>query len=163
MYPWLPITFPLALSFMLHARLQNSLLLGTVREFVLSYEWPSSYDSKNCRRIILDLGTCWRKVVSVTPRPPSTVEEAPDGRCIGGWVGPIGGLDDTDRRQVLPLPGLELVPLGRRTCSQPLYRLHSPGSRSGKGTFRGKPSLRNKARCTEVFVYFLLERHISGS
>jgi hypothetical protein len=30
---------------------------------------------------------------------------------IGDWVGPRTGLDDADRRKILPLPGLELQPL----------------------------------------------------
>jgi hypothetical protein len=46
-------------------------------------------------------------------------------RWIGGWVGPRTGLDDVEKRKFLPLPGLELRPLGR---SQQLYRLSYPGS-----------------------------------
>jgi hypothetical protein len=43
------------------------------------------------------------------------------------WVGPRTGLDDVERRKILPLPGLELRPLGRPACSQSLYRLRYPG------------------------------------
>jgi hypothetical protein len=46
----------------------------------------------------------------------------------GGCVGPRGGLDDVEIRKILPLPGLELRPLGRPARSQPLYRLRNRGS-----------------------------------
>jgi hypothetical protein len=46
---------------------------------------------------------------------------------IGGWVGPRTGLDDIDRSKILPLPGLELQPLGLPARSQSLYQLHYPG------------------------------------
>jgi hypothetical protein len=42
---------------------------------------------------------------------------------IGGWVGPRTGLDDVERRKILPPPGLELRTLGRPARSQWLYRL----------------------------------------
>jgi hypothetical protein len=42
---------------------------------------------------------------------------------IGGWVGPRTGLDNVERRNILPLPGLELQPV-----AQSLYPLHYPGS-----------------------------------
>jgi hypothetical protein len=42
-------------------------------------------------------------------------------------VGPRTGLDDMERRKILPLPGLELRPLGRPVSSQLLYRLSYPG------------------------------------
>jgi hypothetical protein len=38
-------------------------------------------------------------------------------------VGPRAGLDHVERRKILPLPGLELRPLGRPAGSQSLYRL----------------------------------------
>jgi hypothetical protein len=41
-------------------------------------------------------------------------------------VGPRTDLDDVERRNFLPLPGLELRPLGRHTRSQSLYRLRYP-------------------------------------
>jgi hypothetical protein len=36
---------------------------------------------------------------------------------IGGWMGPRAGLDDVEKRIILPLPGLELRSLGRPACS----------------------------------------------
>jgi hypothetical protein len=38
-------------------------------------------------------------------------------------MGPRNGLEDVERREILPLPGLELEPLGRPARSQSLYRL----------------------------------------
>jgi hypothetical protein len=43
-------------------------------------------------------------------------------------VGLRTGLDGVERRKILPLPGLELRPLGLPDRSQSLYRLHYPGS-----------------------------------
>jgi hypothetical protein len=39
-------------------------------------------------------------------------ETSPGTHWIGGWVGPRTGLDDAERKKILPLPGLELRPLG---------------------------------------------------
>jgi hypothetical protein len=47
-----------------------------------------------------------------------------------GWVGLRTGLDDVERRKILPLPGLELRPLCRPALSQWLYRLRYPGLNS---------------------------------
>jgi hypothetical protein len=47
---------------------------------------------------------------------------------IGGWVEPRVGLNDVETKNVLPLPGLELRPLGRSTLNQSLYRLSYPGA-----------------------------------
>jgi hypothetical protein len=41
-------------------------------------------------------------------------------------VGPR--MDDVEIRTTMPLPGLELRPLGRPACSQSLYRLRYPDS-----------------------------------
>jgi hypothetical protein len=41
-------------------------------------------------------------------------------------VDPRAGLDDVVRRKFLPLPVLELRPLGRSARSQSLYRLRYP-------------------------------------
>jgi hypothetical protein len=42
------------------------------------------------------------------PRPFAYGERAPSTHWIGGWVGPRTGLDDEERRKILPLPGIEL-------------------------------------------------------
>jgi hypothetical protein len=44
-------------------------------------------------------------------------ERASCTHWIGGWVGPGTGLDDVERRKFMPLPGLELRPLGCPTRS----------------------------------------------
>jgi hypothetical protein len=51
----------------------------------------------------------------------------PGTHWIWGWVGPKTGLEDMDNRKFLPLPELELRPLGRPAPSQSLYRLRYPG------------------------------------
>jgi hypothetical protein len=51
-------------------------------------------------------------------------ERAPCTHWTGDWVGPRTGLDDVERRKILPLPGRELRPLGCPARSQSLYRLH---------------------------------------
>jgi hypothetical protein len=49
-------------------------------------------------------------------------------RWTGSWVGPTASLYDVEKRKLLPLPGLELRPLGRPVSSQSLDRLRYPGS-----------------------------------
>jgi hypothetical protein len=58
---------------------------------------------------ILDLGTRWRWVVSLTPRPLYPRERAPGTHWIGGWVGPRAGLDGVVKRKI-PSPRRESNP-----------------------------------------------------
>jgi truncated hemoglobin YjbI len=44
---------------------------------------------------------------------------------LHGWVCPRAGLDDMEKWKFLPLPGLELRPLGRPASSQSLHRLRT--------------------------------------
>jgi hypothetical protein len=45
--------------------------------------------------------------------PGKEPQGAPGTHWLGGWLSPKTGLDDVERRQILPLPGLELRPVGR--------------------------------------------------
>jgi hypothetical protein len=59
---------------------------------------------------ILNLGTRWRWVVSLTPRPLYTPgERAPGTHWIGDLVSPRAGLDAVTKRKIpsLPPPGIE--------------------------------------------------------
>jgi hypothetical protein len=47
------------------------------------------------------------------PNRLTPVERARSTHWVGGWVGPRSDLDDVERKNSLPLPGLELRPLGR--------------------------------------------------
>jgi hypothetical protein len=67
-----------------------------------------------------DLGTSWRWVVIFMS---TSWEISPGTHWIGAWVGPRTALDDMEERKNLPLPGLELPPLGFPARSQQLYRL----------------------------------------
>jgi hypothetical protein len=58
-----------------------------------------------------------------TPR-----ERAPDNHSIGDRVGYGTGLDDLERRKILSLIGLELLPLSNPACSKSLYRMRYPSS-----------------------------------
>jgi hypothetical protein len=53
-------------------------------------------------------------------------ERGPGTHWIGGWVGPRTGLDDMQKRKFLPLPGLELLLLGRLARSQLLHQPRLP-------------------------------------
>jgi hypothetical protein len=55
-------------------------------------------------------------------------ERSPGINSIGGWIGPIAGLGDLEKRKFLTLPGFELRPLRRPARSQSLHRLRYPGS-----------------------------------
>jgi hypothetical protein len=55
-------------------------------------------------------------------------EGAPGIHWIGGRVVPRTCLDDVEKRKLLTLPGIELLPLRRPARSQSLYRLSYPGS-----------------------------------
>jgi hypothetical protein len=61
-------------------------------------------------------------------------EKAPGTHGIGGWVSPRTGLDELERRRILPLPELELRSLGRSARSQSLYRLRCPYSHQERNT-----------------------------
>jgi hypothetical protein len=50
-------------------------------------------------------------------------------------VDPRAGLDASEKRKFLTLPGLELRPLSRPARSESLYRLRYPGSLESVSTF----------------------------
>jgi hypothetical protein len=55
--------------------------------------------SRRIAHIILNLGTRWRSVVNVTPRPLYPVDE-PWYPWKGGWKGPKAGLDNLEKRNL---------------------------------------------------------------
>jgi hypothetical protein len=76
---------------------------------------------------ILNLGTRWGWVVSITPRLRFTPgERTPGTHWTGGWVSPRAGLDAEARRKILCL--CRGSNPGRPVCSQTLYCLSYPGS-----------------------------------
>jgi hypothetical protein len=79
--------------------------------------------------LILDLGTRWGWVVSVTPRPLfSPGERTPGTHCTGSWVGLRAGPDTEARGETLSLlPGIELRSPGCPVHSRTLYWLSYPG------------------------------------
>jgi hypothetical protein len=82
-------------------------------------------------------------------------------------VGPRTGLDDVENRKFLPLPGLELRPLGRPASSQSLYRLHYAGGRYEKclwgvstrenlfGMAKGKHKSENRERYIIIIIIII--------
>jgi hypothetical protein len=61
--------------------------------------------------LILDFGTRWKWVLSLTPRPLYPAERTACTHCIGGWLGFRAVLDavaKTKKIQSLLLPGIEL-------------------------------------------------------
>jgi hypothetical protein len=120
---------------------------------------------------ILDLGTNWKRVVNYTPRPLYSLY--PLDRRQGG---PQSRNGQRGEEKILPLPGLEVWPLGRPARSQSLYWLlrmvfiaENAISRSGSGCFRNKlweeaPSQRS-VRHSYLFcrrtVYVVLARRSS--
>jgi hypothetical protein len=75
--------------------------------------------------LILDLGTRWGWVVSITPWPHfSPRERTPGTHWIGGCVGSRDCLDTVARGKILsPLPEIEPRWPSRPVCSQTLYWL----------------------------------------
>jgi hypothetical protein len=74
--------------------------------------------------LILDLGTRWRWVVSVTPREKDP--RYPTDKRLGG---PRADLDTEPREKILfSLPGIEPQSPSRPASSQTLYWLSYPGS-----------------------------------
>jgi hypothetical protein len=78
--------------------------------------------------LILNLGSRWLWVVSITPRSSfSPRERIPGTHWTGGSVGPRAGLDKEARGKILsPLPGIETRSPGRPARSQTLYWLSYP-------------------------------------
>jgi hypothetical protein len=72
---------------------------------------------------ILDLGASQLHA----PRRFTCEEIAPGTTCIGGWVGLRTGMNDVERREILPPPVPELQPFYRPARIQSLYRLRNPG------------------------------------
>jgi hypothetical protein len=52
----------------------------------------------------------------------------PGTHWIGGWVGPKAGLDEVERKKILPLPVLEPLPFRCPARSQSLYQLPYPNA-----------------------------------
>jgi hypothetical protein len=85
----------------------------------------------------------------------TTRERAPGTHWIGGWVDPIVGLNDVEKRKLLTLPRLELRPLVRSVRSQSLYRLRHPGS--DNSICKSKKSIHfDNSLMTYIFVNHLL-------
>jgi hypothetical protein len=82
--------------------------------------------------LIHDLGTRWKWVVSVTPRPRFNPWEMTRGTYwTGGWVAPRAGLDTEARRKSsFPPAGIELWCPGRPVRSHTLYWLSYPDSQN---------------------------------
>jgi hypothetical protein len=55
-------------------------------------------------------------------------ERAPGTHWIGGWVGPRTSLDDTERRRILTLPGLDLRPLASQPVASRYTDVHIAAS-----------------------------------
>jgi hypothetical protein len=65
-------------------------------------------------------------MVSFMPDRFTPGERAAGSHWIGGWVNPKIGLDDVEKRKILTLTGLELLPFCGPARSQSLYRLSYP-------------------------------------
>jgi hypothetical protein len=78
--------------------------------------------------VLLTSALVWGECTAWRPGRFTLGERACGTHWIRSWVGPRAGLDDAEKRRILTLPGLELWPLGRRTCRQSLYRLRCTGS-----------------------------------
>jgi hypothetical protein len=100
------------------------------KELKLSHYTPRRLLSRKEVQLLLihDLGTRWRWVVSVTPKPRFTpVERTPGTHCTGGWVCPRVGLDTEARGKILSsLSGIEPRCLGRPARSHTPYWLRYP-------------------------------------
>jgi hypothetical protein len=89
--------------------------------------------------IILDLGTRWGWVVSITLLPRfSPGERTHCTHCTGGWVGPRAGLDTEARgKSFAPLLGIEPRSPGNPALSQTLYWLSYPAHHINKSSKPG--------------------------
>jgi hypothetical protein len=61
---------------------------------------------------ILDLGTRWKWMVGITPRPLFFQEKSPGIHWIGGWVGSRAGLDAVVKRKI-PIPSPIIQPVAQ--------------------------------------------------
>jgi hypothetical protein len=76
--------------------------------------------------LILNFGTRWGWVMSITPRPRFTPGERTSGtHCTGGWVGPRAGMDAEARGKILCRGSNPGPPV----CCQTLYWLSYPTTR----------------------------------
>jgi hypothetical protein len=77
---------------------------------------------------LLDLGTSWRRVISLMTWLLYSYWNTPGTHWIGSWLGPRASLVDMEKRNFLLLPRLELRPVGHPGHSQLLYWLCHLGS-----------------------------------
>jgi hypothetical protein len=75
-------------------------------------------------------------------------------------VGLRAGLDETEKRKFLTLPGLELRPFGRPARSQSLYRLRYPVE-SELIIRRGQKLSRDCTACDRNLILMLKGLHLS--
>jgi hypothetical protein len=104
---------------------------------------------------VLDPGTSWRWVVSFTPRPLYSLGKSPCYPLDRRLDEPRTGLDDVEKRKMLPLPGLELRTVVHLARSQSLYRLRCPGSHTDFQIIGRTPHTYSYF-CTHLGLYLLL-------
>jgi hypothetical protein len=100
---------------------------------------------------ILNLGTRWGWVVSVTPRPRFTPgERTPGTHWIGGWVGLRAGLDAGARRKICPYRGSNLD----RPIVQPVAKRGNSLENSGELFSCGHGNLQKSVKPRGNLVFF---------
>jgi hypothetical protein len=62
-------------------------------------------------------------MVSFTPQSLYPQGKSPSAHWIGGWVGPRTGLNNMEKRKILPLPGFKLPPVAScyTNCTIPVH------------------------------------------
>jgi hypothetical protein len=82
------------------------------------------------RSTFLDPGISWRWVVTFTPQPLYPQGKSPHHPLDRRLGGPRACLDDMEMRTFFTLLGLQLQLLGHLACSQSLYQLRYPSSKT---------------------------------
>jgi hypothetical protein len=88
-----------------HATIEG--VFYVVRAATVAIQWCGKHTSTTLEGLCLLRGPCRGVILKTTGAAVEAGEIVPDTQWIGGYVGPMVGLDAVEKRRILPLTGIE--------------------------------------------------------